>query len=224
MKNFFEHCDSFELLSPEKMRLSSRGDVDTIGNAGEKLPSFVKAMDSKQKKQFEIKIKNVLGDKIVRVDARTKGKPGWTQLIAEEKYKNRILTIESKNMSDGMLRLLAFLAICEMDKSSMMMLDEIENGINMDYAEKIIAVLEENCIEKSNQLIVTTHSPVFLDYVPKEKIRYIYRDPDSGNCRCGLLTENPDLNNKMQYMYPGELFMNLSNHDIITMLMEKRDL
>ena len=38
VKQFFENSDSFELLSPEKMRSSSRGDVNTIGSAGEKLP------------------------------------------------------------------------------------------------------------------------------------------------------------------------------------------
>ncbi|MEZ3485416.1 MAG: ATP-binding protein [Lachnospiraceae bacterium] len=66
-------------------------------------------------------------------------------MVAEEKYESKILVIESKNMSDGMLRLLAFLAICEMDKKGIMLLDEIENGTNLDYAEKIINILEENC-------------------------------------------------------------------------------
>lgn len=159
------------------MRLSSRGDVNTIGSAVEKLPAFIKSMKLEQKRQFADKIKMLLGDCIVKVDARTKGKPGWTQLIIDEKYDTKQLTIESKNMSDGPLRLLAFLAICEMDKQGVMLLDEIENGINLDYAEKIISILKDNCREKNNQMIVTTHSPIFLDYVDKYNIRYMYRNP-----------------------------------------------
>lgn len=220
LKNFFEKLESFELLSPDKMRLSSRGDVNTIGNAGEKLPSFVKSMNPKQKKNFEKKIKSLLGGRIVSVDARTKGKPGWTELITEEKYGEKNIKVKSKNMSDGMLRLLAFLAICEMD-SCAMLLDEIENGINLDFAEQIVNILEENCTKKKNQLIVTTHSPIFLDYVQKENIRYLYREPNSGNCKCSSLAQNLELSEKLQYLYPGELLMNMSNKDIINVLLKQ---
>lgn len=154
------------------------------------------------------------------MDARTKGKPGWTELITEEKYGEKNIKIKSKNMSDGMLRLLAFLAICEMD-SCAMLLDEIENGINLDFAEQIVNILEENCTKKKNQLIVTTHSPIFLDYVQKENIRYLYREPNSGNCKCSSLAQNLELSEKLQYLYPGELLMNMSNKDIIDVLLKQ---
>ena len=220
LKVFFEKLESFELLSPDKMRLSSRGDTNTIGNAGEKLPSFVKSMNLIQKEDFESKIEELLGKRIVSVDAKTKGKPGWTELISEERYGAKTMKIKSKNMSDGMLRLLAFLAICEMDPCTML-LDEIENGINLDYAEQIVHILDENCKSKNNQLIVTTHSPIFLDYVQKENIRYLYREPASGNCKCSSLAQNTELNEKLQYLYPGELFMNMSNKDINDILLKQ---
>ncbi len=220
LKVFFEKLESFELLSPDKMRLSSRGDTNTIGNAGEKLPSFVKSMNQIQKEDFESKIEELLGKRIVSVDAKTKGKPGWTELITEERYGAKTMKIKSKNMSDGMLRLLALLAICEMDPCTML-LDEIENGINLDYAEQIVHILDENCKSKNNQLIVTTHSPIFLDYVQKENIRYLYREPASGNCKCSSLAQNTELNEKLQYLYPGELFMNMSNKDIVDLLLKQ---
>lgn len=220
LKVFFEKLESFELLSPDKMRLSSRGDTNTIGNAGEKLPSFVKSMNQIQKEDFESKIEELLGKRIVSVDAKTKGKPGWTELISEERYGAKTMKIKSKNMSDGMLRLLAFLAICEMDPCTML-LDEIENGINLDYAEQIVHILDENCKSKNNQLIVTTHSPIFLDYVQKENIRYLYREPASGNCKCSSLAQNTELNEKLQYLYPGELFMNMCNKDIVDLLLKQ---
>ena len=220
LKVFFEKLESFELLSPDKMRLSSRGDTNTIGNAGEKLPSFVKSMNQIQKEDFESKIEELLGKRIVSVDAKTKGKPGWTELISEERYGAKTMKIKSKNMSDGMLRLLAFLAICEMDPCTML-LDEIENGINLDYAEQIVHILDENCKSKNNQLIVTTHSPIFLDYVQKENIRYLHREPASGNCKCSSLAQNTELNEKLQYLYPGELFMNMCNKDIVDLLLKQ---
>ena len=72
-------------------------------------------------------------------------------------------------------------------------------------------------------MIVTTHSPIFLDYVDKENIRYMYRDGETGNCRSSSLTKNRELNDKMRYLYPGELFMNMSNNDIIKALMMEGD-
>ena len=90
VKRFFENSDSFELLSPEKMRSSSRGEVRTIGSAGEKLPSFIRSMNGVQKKQFLTKLRRVLGDKIVDVEAVTKGKPGWTQLVTKENFQGKI--------------------------------------------------------------------------------------------------------------------------------------
>ncbi len=222
VKRFFENSDSFELLSPEKMRSSSRGEVRTIGSAGEKLPSFIRSMNGVQKKQFLTKLRRVLGDKIVDVEAVTKGKPGWTQLVTKENFQGKIFPIGSKNMSDGTLRLLAFLAICEIEKGPMLMLlDEIENGINIDYAEKIVQILEENCHDKECQLIATTHSPIFLDYVEKNNIRYLYRDPDTGNCRCCALGKSEALKEDFGVLYPGEFFMNKSNLEIIRLLLQE---
>lgn len=223
LKDFWRNSDSFELLSPEKMRLSGKGEVDTIGSSGEKLTAFIKSMNREQKDQFSEKIKDVMKERIGRVEARIKEKTDWIQLIAEEKFNQKTLLIESKNMSDGMLRLLAFLAICEIEKKGVFLLDEIENGINLDYAEKIIRILEENCIDKNNQMIVTTHSPIFLDYVAKENIRYMYREPDTGACRCSRLTDSEALNEKMDYLYPGELFMNMGNSEIIDQLLSGGD-
>jgi predicted ATPase len=219
LKEFWQSSESFELLSPEKMRLSGRGEVDTIGSSGEKLTAFIQSMNQEQKNRFSEKIKDVLKERVVKIDTKVKEKTDRIQLIAEEKYNQNTLLIESKNMSDGMLRLLAFLAICEIEKKGVFLLDEIENGINLDYAEKIIQILEENCRDKHNQMIVTTHSPIFLDYVDKNNIRYMYREPNTGACRCSRLTDSDELNEKMSYLYPGELFMNMSNSEIIDKLL-----
>ena len=55
----------------------------------------------------------------------------------------------------------------------------------------------------------------------KENIRYLYREPASGNCKCSSLAQNTELNEKLQYLYPGELFMNMSNKDINDILLKQ---
>ena len=52
IKRFFAQVDSFELLSPEKMRTSNRGKTDSIGISGEKLPAFIRGLKPEQNRVF----------------------------------------------------------------------------------------------------------------------------------------------------------------------------
>ena len=129
--DFFDNSESFEMLAPDNMRLSSRGVVKNIGETGKNLPSFIRQMSAEQKNNFMSKLKRIMGAKI----------------------------------SDGVLRVLAFIAISEIEPANaIFLLDEVENGINSDYAEAMIDVLSEIYEESRHQLVLTTHSTVFLDY------------------------------------------------------------
>jgi len=175
--DFLENSSSFEMLSPNEMRLSSRGVKESIGMSGKNLPSFIKQMTEEQKASFMSKLTRLLGNRISDVKAKTQGKPGWTQIVSTEKYKDKSIHISSKEMSDGMLRLLAFVAISEIKSSNAtMLLDEIENGVNTNYAEQLLEILKEMYAEKKHQLILTTHSTVFMDYIDAEDIVFLYRD------------------------------------------------
>lgn len=221
LKQFLLDSQSFELLSPEKMRSSSRGDVKSIGMSGRDLPCFIKKMDAKKKEAFMTKIQEILGDRIEQVETQATGKPGWIQISTKEKYKNVSVNINSKEMSDGMLRLLAFIAVCEMEKGdATFLLDEIENGINVNYAESLMKILKKNCIEEQHQLIVTTHSTAFLDYVDGTDIIYLYRD-DNGETKAKHLFESDKLKQKLEYMWPGEVLLNMSQAELMEKLLEE---
>ena len=222
LKAFFQNSYSYELLSPDDMRQSSRGAVSSIGMSGRNLPSFIKSMTEEQKLRFMEKLKRLMGDRIQNVRAVTKGKPGWTQIWVSEKYGKVNLPVPSKNLSDGMLRLLAFLAIGEVKKSeSVMLLDEIENGINVNYAEELIHILSDMYQESKHQLVVTTHSTVFLDYVKPENIVYLFRDLQTGKTIAVSLFQNSELRKRLAYMYPGEILLNLSNEEIVQKLLKE---
>lgn len=202
------------------MRLSSRGEVKTIGESGRNLPSFIKQMNNIQKEHFMTKVKKILGERIDDVSASIQGKPGWTQINVKEHYKCKDIEFSSKEISDGILRVLAFVAITEIDASdSVFLMDEIENGINVDYAEPLMKVLSQMYEDSSHQLIVTTHSTVFLDYVGYEQIVFLCRD-DNGITRAQYMFENKALKEKLEYMYPGEIILNMSQGEIAEMLLK----
>lgn len=217
---FLDNSSSFEMLSPGEMRLSSRGNKESIGMSGKNLPSFIKQMNWEQKQHFMKKVDYVLDGRITDVEAKTQGKPGWTQISSIENYNNKSFRVSSKEMSDGMLRLLAFIAISEIQRSeAVMLLDEVENGINANYAEKIMEILKAMFSEKRHQLILTTHSTVFLDYVDAENIIYLYRD-ENGYTKAEKLFESEEMKKQLEYMWPGEIILNMSQAEILNKLLE----
>lgn len=223
IKKFLLNSSSYELLSPSDMRQSSRGTAKTIGMSGRNLPSFIKAMSEEQKVSFMDKIHRILGcGQIEKVETHTKGKPGWTYIETTEKYDNILVRMTSKDMSDGMLRLLAFVAISEVPEAdSVMLLDEIENGININYAEELLKILQEIYKTKHHQLVVTTHSTVFVDYVKADNIVFLYRERESGLTKAVKLFEISDMRERLNYMYPGEVLLNISNEDIVGELLTR---
>lgn len=220
--DFLGNSASFDMLSPSEMRLSSRGVKETIGISGKNLPSFIKQMTSEQKASFMDKLNKLLNDRISSVEAKTQKRPGWTQIDSVEKYKNKSICVSSKEMSDGMLRLLAFVAISEIKKSNAtMLLDEVENGINTNYAEQLLDILGKMYEEKGHQLILTTHSTVFMDYIAAENIVYLYRD-DDGRTKSVRLFGSDQMKEQLEYMYPGEVLLNMSQTELLDKLLAQR--
>lgn len=204
---------SFELLTPANMRLSSRGVSDTIGPTGNNLPSFIKKMDIEQKTAFMNKIQWLLDDTITEIDTQTKGQPGWTQIVVKEKYGNSGIQISSKDMSDGMLRLLAFVAISEIrTESAVFLLDEVENGINVHYIEKVIRLFNDICEKNGSQVIFTTHSTLFMDYVSPDSIVFLDRN-ENGETFAKKIFDDEKLRKRLEYLYPGEVLLNMEGNE-----------
>ena len=218
---FFDNSESFEMLAPDNMRLSSRGVVKNIGETGKNLPSFIRQMSAEQKNNFMSKLKRILGDRISDVSASVKGKPGWTLINVKEHYDTGDVEFSSKEISDGILRVLAFIAISEIEPANaIFLLDEVENGINSDYAEAMIDVLSEIYEESRHQLVLTTHSTVFLDYVKPEQIVLLYRD-QNGSTRADNLFDSKEIRDKLEYMYPGEILLNMSQKEIADIFLKQ---
>ena len=73
------------------------------------------------------------------------------------------LTVDATHMNDGLLRIMAILAQAQSTHSTLLF-DEIENGIHPELVERLVDFL----IHLDRQVIVTTHSPMVLNYIPDE--------------------------------------------------------
>lgn len=220
---FLTASDSFELLSTEKMRRSSRGDTDTIGMGGEKLAAFIHGLKPEQRRKVSERLQNYV-PLISNVDTEVKGRPGWLEIKVSESFPLEKLpvSISSAHLSDGTLRMLAISALQEAGKTSGMdLLDEIENGVNPHLAEKMVNDLIERTKSKRRQIILTTHSTVILDYFPADSIIFLWRDRQ-GVVHNQALFSISDIHDRLEYMYPGEVWLNMDENEIIAKLLGEK--
>lgn len=194
---------SFELLSPHLMRSTSRDSCTDIGAGGEKLASFLHNLKGEPRNTLT----NLLRAFYPRVvDFKTiQKKAGWKQLFVIEEFNGRQIETDAKHINDGLLRILAILAQTN-SSQSMILFDEIENGINPEIVETLVNLLQNS----PQQILVTTHSPLILNYLSdetaKNSVQFIYRGSEGGTKAAPLFSMNR-IKKKLDYMGPGEVFV-----------------
>lgn len=212
-KNFLVNSYSYNVLSPEEMRQSNRGQVKFIGTSGRDLSAYIKGMAPETKKSILSKLRTLLGNTVTDIKTKTVN-PGWSKVEAVELYGNNRITVSARNMSDGMLRLIAIVAISEYKAPSLILVDEIENGINTRHAEQLVKLLQNTCKKHHQQIIVSTHSTVFLDYFQPQNIVMFFRDCATGYTRSVTMSDIPNIQELCEYTFPGEIILNMSNQEI----------
>jgi predicted ATPase len=202
LKSFFANIKSLELLSPHLMRLRARDAAD-IGVGGEKLSAFLHSLSVENRSSLLQSLKEYYPR---LADFQTSAiRAGWKKLIIREAFSSSGMETEARHINDGMLRLLAILAQTWTDHR-FLLFDEIENGINPEIIEKLVQQL----LSAPQQIMVTTHSPMILNYlsddVAKESVILLYKTQD-GVTRCKRYFELPETAKKLTALGPGEVFV-----------------
>ena len=88
----------------------------------------------------------------------------------------------------------------------LLLLDELENGINQEIVETLVDTL----LQSPQQLLVTTHSPLLLNYLPddvaREAVQFLYKTPQ-GETRRRSFFSIPRMAAKLEAMGPGDAFV-----------------
>lgn len=105
----------------------------------------------------------------------------------KERYKNSAEVVDAKKLSDGTLRCIAILAaMLSIPENSVLVIEEIDNGIHPGRVQALIESLDELGRKKHVDLILTTHNPVLLNKYDKEKllgVSVVYRDGENGTSK-----------------------------------------
>lgn len=209
VKHVIGNITSLELLSPATLRKRSRLNKDILGIGGEKLAGRIAELKISHQESFENiqKELKIFYPHLQEIDIKNLVS-GWKQLIFMENYSNSKLTISAKHINDGMLRILAIITQVFQSNSSVILLDEIENGINQEIIKPLVRTLAE---VKNVQFVITTHSPLLLNYLTDteaEKGLFFSYKASDGNMKIRKFFEVIDEPEMLEYTGPGEIFVN----------------
>ncbi len=211
LKKALVNMRSLYLLAPHLLRRDSRPESSTtLSPGGDGLPSFLHILQGPAKERLEEMLKlfypRITGYKIMTTS-------DGAQKLAIHELQTRHGTAEADvsvtfagHVNDGLLRVLAILAQLEYDNANILVLDEIENGINPEITEKLVDLL----VRCPAQIIITTHSPMILNYVSDEiaktAVQFVFKD-QSGQTSVKPFFSLPATADKLVHMGPGEAFV-----------------
>lgn len=208
-RNSLRMLRSLELLSPQSLRKRARAG-DDIGIGGEKLSAYLDHIKGSEKTSL-IKALKAFYPRITDFKVKTL-RSGWKSLSVFEEFKGQTLETEAAHVNDGLLRILAVLTQESSDRS-LILLDEVENGIN----QEIIETLVDSLVASPRQLFVTTHSPLILNFLPDEiarqSVQFIYKTAE-GESRIRHLFSIPRLAEKLRVMGPGDSFVDTNLNEL----------
>jgi len=209
IKHFFLETEPLDLLTPKDMRRSARGQERSLGFSGEKLPNLIYKLNGNEREALLNTLTKVLPKmKSVKSVRSGSGRAGWAHLETTEQFNEHPITVQSGGISDGVLRLVALFALPFLNKSGgVILLDEVEDGINSSNIAILMEFLREYSQNNKQQIILTTHSTVLLDYAKPEEIRCLYRDIN-GFTQCVNFLDLKDIKEELAYLYPGEAMLN----------------
>ena len=86
--------------------------------------------------------------------------------------------VDAELMSEGLLFYLAFAAIPHLAPTSVLLVEEPENGLHPARIRDIVGILRE--VSKKTQVIIATHSPLVVNELEPEEVSVVTRTVDEG--------------------------------------------
>jgi len=239
LRNYLSESVFYGLLSPDSMRKGNGQTLtESIGMNGINLATCIHNMMPHEREQLDKTISKLVDH---RLEIKT-ADIGRIELYIEEEFNSTITRINKDHISDGLLRIIAFAVISFMEsriaiitedgdyiatedgdilvaenEEGLILLDEIENGINPYLTERIILLLR-NLVEESNrQVIITTHSPVMLNDFRPEEIVFLWRDKN-GYVHAREFFDTKEMREALSFLNPGEIWENYGKDTILTKL------
>lgn len=164
------------------------GPQEHLSKTGANLPNVIQYLKEQHPERLE-RIFDALRKRVPRLDS----------VVAEPMMDGRLLLqikdgpfdqpIQSRFASDGTLKMLAYLTVLfDAAPPQFIGIEEPENYLH----PRLLPELAEECraATANSQLLITTHSPFFLNAMQPEEVRILYRD-ESGFTKAVVASDVP---------------------------------
>lgn len=120
---------------------------------------------------------------------------GAVMLTLTESFGGQRREYDASLLSDGTLRVLAIAAaMLSAPEGSLVVIEEIDNGVHPSRAHKLLANIREVAERRKLRVLLSTHNPALLDALPDPAlpdVLFCYRDPKDGGSRVVRLQDLP---------------------------------
>ncbi|MEK7727692.1 MAG: ATP-binding protein [candidate division KSB1 bacterium] len=126
----------------------------------------------------------------------------WAFQVVEEKIRG---AINPNSVSDGTIRLLAFMVIAHWtaQHASLVAIEEPENGIHPHLSEHLVQILRATAQQR--QFLITTHNPAFLDHLTSGEV--VLFDKIDGFTKIKRASDIPEIKRFQKHFRLGELWV-----------------
>ncbi len=226
LRGYLSGVKSLELLAPSLMRAPSRDAVD-VGLGGERLAAFINGLSTIEKRRLLEELAKFY-PRLKKISTKS-AQFGWRRVFVSELFDNEFES-DARHVNDGLLRLAAVVAQTiaeegfakELNRATededlgnpehkdyqFILLEEIENGINPELVQRLVSYL----VSARQQVFVTTHSPLILNYLDDEQAKksvfLLYRRKN-GSTRAVRFFDIPDVASRLESMGPGEAYLDV---------------
>ncbi len=126
--------------------------------------------------------------------------------------------VSPEYVSDGLLYMLAYLAIGYEAPYSMLLVEEPENGLHPARIKEVVKVLRH--ISKTTaQVVIATHSPLVVNELAPEEVSVVTQDPESGT-KVTPIRETVRFEERSKVYALGELWLSYADGNLEAPLIE----
>jgi Fe-S cluster assembly ATPase SufC len=186
----FDALASMFFLDPDPRRMRGYSFVQEkqLKRDGSALSSVLRHLTGEMKQKEEVLgFIRSLPEQDIRDISYIKTPRDEVMVQLHETFGGRSTPREAALLSDGTLRVLAVAAaLLSVPAGSMVVIEEIDNGVHPSRAEALLANIQRVARERSLRVLLTTHNPALLDAIPPDAVPdtvACYRDPEKGDSR-----------------------------------------
>ncbi len=172
-----------------------------LGSAGEKLATILHGMTDEERSSIVHGLRSVVPGLRNLKTTKSRMEATLAFQIVEDQLNEAINPI---SVSDGTVRLLVLLVLTTWSarRSSLIAIEEPENGVHPHLAEHIVDMLRS--ASEWTQVIVTTHEPDLLDHLEPSEV--ILCDKEDGFTKLRKASSVADIKQFRQHFSLGELW------------------